>query len=253
MKKIIALDLDETLLDSSRLISEHTLNVLNKCKQAGYIIVISSTRGYGSCKEIAKQINADYVCCQSGNMIVDSLGNINYKHGFTKQELVQLLSLAKKYTQNIIIDSNTNLYGGINDEFCKSWKVIYKDLDDLVDFDAYKVCIYCEKEYQKILEDYCKNHNYVCRIMRTAPVLLITPSNSDKFYALEKLMLKLKTNTDNLFVFGDDNSDLLSIKKAKFGVAMANARQEVKYNAKFVTKSNDEDGVAFYLENKLHI
>lgn len=251
MKKIIALDLDETLLDSNKLISKYTLNILNKCKQAGYIIVISSTSGYGSCIEIAKQINADYVCCQSGNMIVDNLGNIIYKHGFTNQELVKLLSFVKEYTKNIIIDSDTNLFGGINDNFCKSWKVIYKNLDELVDLDAYKVCIYCKKQYQKILEKYCKNHNYVYQMMRTDPVLLITPSNSDKFYALEKLMVKLKTNTDNLYVFGDDNSDLLSIKKAKFGIAMANARQEVKNNAKFMTKSNNEDGVAFYLENNI--
>ena len=249
MKKIIALDLDETLLNSNRILSEHTLKVLKECKKAGYILVISSTRGYGSCKEIADIISADYICCQSGNMIVDNFGNIIYKNGFTKVELAQFLNLAKKYTKNIIVDSDTNLYGGIDDDFCKSWKVIHKDIKDLVDLDVYKICVYYEKDYQKILEDYCKNQNYICRVMRTRPYLLITPSNSDKFYALEKLIERLKTNLDNLFVFGDDNSDLLSIQKAKYGVAVANARQEVLDCSKFITKSNDEDGVACFLES----
>lgn len=251
MKKIIALDLDETLLNSNKLLSEHTLEVLKKCKEAGYVLAISSTRGYGSCKEIAGIINADYICCQSGNMIVDSNGKIIYKHVFPKNDIADFINLAREYTKNIIIDSNTNLYGGIDDDFCKSWKVIYKDMKDLVDLDAYKICVYYEKDYQKVLEDYCKDHNYVCRVMRTDPYLLITPSYSDKFYALEKLMQILKTNTDNLFVFGDDNSDLLSIKKAKHGVAVANARKEVLDSASFITKSNDEDGVACFLESNL--
>ena len=251
MHKIIALDLDETLLDSRKTLSEYTLEVLNKCKANGYILAISSTRGYGACKDIAEKINADYICCQSGNMIVDAFGSIIYKHGFANEELEQFLNLAKKYTKNIIIDSNTNLYGGINDDFCKKWKVIYKDTEDLIDLDAYKICVYYENGYQKILEDYCKEHNYVCRVMRTDPYLFITPADSDKFYALEKLIEILKTDLDHLFVFGDDNSDLLSIQKAKYGVAVANARPEVLDGAKYVTKSNDEDGVACFLESNL--
>ena len=51
-----------------------------------------------------------------------------------------------------------------------------------------------------------------------------------------------------LVVFGDDSSDKLSIKMAGFGVAVSNARPEVLDVAKYVTESNDEDGVASFLE-----
>ena len=85
MKKyIVALDLDETLLDSNMNISSYTLNTLKRCKEKDMVIAISSTRGYGSCKNIAEEIYADYCCVQSGNSIVDKAGNIIYSNAFLK-------------------------------------------------------------------------------------------------------------------------------------------------------------------------
>ena len=251
MKYIIALDLDETLLNSKGEVSQFSQEVLKRFKENGCIIAISSTRGYGSCKKIAKIISADYVCCQSGNMIVDKVGNIVYKNGFSKQEIKDLIDLSKKFTKAIVVDSDTNLYGGLNDDFAKSWGVIHQDVDSLANLDVYKFCVYFEPEYRKIIEEYCKQHGYVCREMKSDPYLLITPANSDKFYALEHLIKLTNLDLEHLVVFGDDNSDSLSIKKAKYGVAMANAREEVKSNAKYVTKSNNEDGVAYFLERNL--
>lgn len=251
MKYIIALDLDETLLNSDLELSLHTKEVLKKCKDKGFVLVISSTRGYGSCKEIAKSICADYVCCHSGNMIVDERGNIIFKNAFKEDEVEEFINMAKKYTNNIIVDSDSNLFGGIDDEGARSWGVIPADIDSLSKMNVYKLSAYYESEYQKDIEEYCKEHNYVCRVMRTGPYLLVTPQNSDKFYALEKLIEIIQTDLNHLIVFGDDNSDLLSIEKAKFGVAVANARQKVLDVAKFVTKSNDEDGVAKFLEENI--
>ena len=69
-KFIIAVDLDETLLNDNKVVSQRNKDAIKKCKDMGYIVAISSTRGYGSCEKIAKEISADFVCCHSGNMIV---------------------------------------------------------------------------------------------------------------------------------------------------------------------------------------
>jgi len=128
---IIALDLDETLLDSNGQISETTLKTLLKCKELGFNIAISSTRGYGTCTKFAEAISADYVCCQAGNMIVDKDKNIIYEHPFSKKELSDFIDHFSKYTNDFIIDSDSYLYGGLDDDFAHSWGVIYKNTEEV--------------------------------------------------------------------------------------------------------------------------
>ena len=253
MNYVIAIDLDETLLDSKKKVSQFTIDILKEYKDKGNIVVVSSARGYGSCKDVAQLISADYVCCQSGNMIVDNKGNVIYENGFPKDELGRFLDLARKNTNNIVVDSDTNLYGGIDDDFARSWGIIHCETEELYSKKVYKMCVFYDDSYKQVLENYCKEHNYVCREMRGMNFLLITPPNSDKFYALEKLLPIVNSNLEHLIVFGDDTSDLLSIEKAKYGVAVANAKEAVLKVAKQITKSNDEDGVAYYLKNMFHI
>ena len=249
LQYIIAVDLDETLLNSQREVTNYTIDVLKEFKKRGFLIAISSTRGYSSCKKIAKQINADYVCCQSGNMIVDKAGNVIYKNGFSQQEVTHFIETFKPYTNEFYIDSDNYLYSSINSEFSKSWGAKYCQLEDLSKISAYKMCIVYEPHYIHKIQEYCQEKGYVYREMRTDPLMLITPANSDKFYALEKLINILNTDLNHLIVFGDDNSDTLSIQKAKYGVAVQNARPEVLSQAKFVAKSNNQDGVAHFLQD----
>jgi Cof subfamily protein (haloacid dehalogenase superfamily) len=251
---IIVLDLDETLLTSNKNITPNTLNTLSRCKEKGFNIAISSTRGYGSCINVANLIDADYICCQAGNMIVDKNKNILYKHPFSTQDISDFIDYFSKYTNNFIIDSDTALYGGVDDDFSHSWGVIYKTNEELKKLPSYKICAYYEPHYKQEMIDYCKKHNFVCIEMRGNDfIMLITPANSDKYYALEQLINILNTDHSKLVVFGDDTSDLLSIQKAGYGVAMANSRQIVLEKAKYITLSNDEDGVAHFLNKTFEI
>ena len=247
---IIAIDLDETLLNSDGIVTDFTLKVLKECKKQNCILVISSARGYGSCKDTASLIDADFVCCQAGNMIADNQGNVIYHHGFSKTAVAEFIEEFRKYVDYFVIDSDMNLYGGDDGEFAKSWNVQYCTTEELLDKTAYKICVPYQNYFKDEIVEFCKAKGYVCREMRGGEMLLITPAGSDKFYALEKLLEILNSDTNHLIVFGDDTSDMLSIQKAGFGVAMENSREEVKKNAEILTCSNDEDGVAKYLVEK---
>ncbi len=254
MKYIIALDLDETLLKDDKTLSERNKLAIAKCKEMGAIITISSTRGYGSCEEIAKEISADYVCCHSGNMIVDvSNENIVYKKGFNKSELTSMINTFSHFTKNIIVDSVKNLYGGIGDETAKYWGVLPLPLDKIPNKEIFKMCVWYDNSFRKNIEQYCNTHNFICRPMRGAPFMLITPQDSDKFYALEHLAKLLNIKLENVIVFGDDDSDSLSIQKVGIGVAMANSNERVLKIAKNITSTNNNDGVAEFLENMFSI
>ncbi len=252
-KYIVAMDLDETLLNSDGKVSELTINTLKAAKELNCVLSISTARGLGSCIDIAKQIDADYVCCQAGNMIADKNGNVIYKNGFSREQVLEFIETFSKFSKYFIVDSDMYLYGGDDSDFARSWNVVYCETNELLDKNAYKLCLPFEDYFKDEIIQFCDQRGYVCRQMRNENIMLITPGGSDKFYALEKLLEILDVDLSHLIVFGDDTSDMLSIQNAGFGVAMDNSREVVKENAKIVTSSNDDDGVAKFLIEKLEM
>ena len=74
------------------------------------------------------------------------------------------------------------------------------------------------------------------------------PKGIDKAQSLDKLLKSLGYTKEELICCGDGFNDLSMIQYAGLGVAMANAQDKVKEAADFITKSNDEDGVAYVIE-----
>ena len=82
-------------------------------------------------------------------------------------------------------------------------------------------------------------------IFRSEPFFLeMMPQYIDKAYSLGILLDALKTDRTHMICCGDGFNDRSMIQMAGLGVAMANAQEEVKEVADFITGSNDEDGVA---------
>ena len=67
---IIALDLDGTLLNDQKQISEYDKLVLKKCQEKGHKIVINTTRNYLRTVRYQEEINADYINCFNGNLVI---------------------------------------------------------------------------------------------------------------------------------------------------------------------------------------
>ena len=78
--------------------------------------------------------------------------------------------------------------------------------------------------------------------------LAINPKDINKFVGIQSLCKKLNIDTKNVIFFGDSTNDLMAIKNVGVGVAMGNALDIVKENAKEVTLSNEENGIAVFLE-----
>ena len=84
---------------------------------------------------------------------------------------------------------------------------------------------------------------------RSAPFFVeIVPKGIDKAQSLLRLLSHLGLTTDSLVSFGDGYNDLSMLRLSAYGVAMANAAPEVRETAAFVTLSNDNDGIAHFLE-----
>ena len=83
--------------------------------------------------------------------------------------------------------------------------------------------------------------------------LEIFPAGATKGEALEAICKKLGIYPEETMAFGDQELDIPMLKKAGTSIAMGNAIPEVKELADFVTKSNNEEGIAFALEHYLNL
>ena len=99
-----------------------------------------------------------------------------------------------------------------------------------------------EKEMQEALKG-------KAGVFRSEPFFLeIVPKDVDKAYGLDVLLGKLGMGREELLAFGDGYNDISMLQMAGMGVAMGNAEEEIKKAADFVTRSNEDDGVAYAIE-----
>ena len=70
------------------------------------------------------------------------------------------------------------------------------------------------------------------------------PKNVNKASAIKKITEKLNLNMDQVMAFGDAQNDIEMLKQVKIGVAMENGHESVKEAADYITKTNNEAGVA---------
>ena len=250
---LIALDVDETLLRSDHTISNFTLKTLKKCQKKDIKIALNTVRGYDSAMKIAKQINADYINAERGNLILDRNDNIIYKRPFNKKLQAKIINFFLKHTDKVYVGTIKKFFGKVYDKnFAQKWNIIDYDIKELINEDLYKMTVYVDDEYLKnVFNKFCDDNHLTYYYMRTAPYLIISPENSDKWFGLKKLIDKLNINHDELYVFGDDTTDLMSLKQAKHGIAMSNSKPELLKEIQTICPSNDDDGVARYIEENI--
>lgn len=76
----------------------------------------------------------------------------------------------------------------------------------------------------------------------------VLPKEISKYSAIEKILNKDGLQIDYVLAFGDDENDIELIQKSGIGIAMGNALSDVKKVANFITKSNNDNGVAYVLK-----
>lgn len=265
--KLFVFDVDGTLLnDFSDTLEQETIDALNDILAKGYAIAIASGRPYIGIKKFLSKINdgLKFCICANGTEVTDMDGNTLYINSIKAIDYYGFYNRHKELLNN----PDTNIY-------CYSHRGIafYKDgfwidmeskcNDGLPKFDLKLHPFKDEHDILKIMvasneieskriedEDITQLEKDKYSIVRSAPYFIeFMKKGADKSrgVAFLKDYLKIKNNND-VYTFGDSGNDILMIKKFN-GIAMGNAIEEVKENAKFITKSCSENGVCYALKN----
>lgn len=257
MKKMLLFDLDGTLLKSDKSISKDTLAILSKCKDCGYIIGISTSRSEQNCFSIFKQFNPD-VLITSGGALVKKDNKYLYKAVFTPERTNAIIEEVRKicgYDCEITVDTTEQHFWNYKTDpkiLDKSWgDSVWTDYNDFYE-EALKICVEIfDDNKAKILKENLLDCD--CIRFSDGEWYKFTKKGVTKENAIKIVCNSYKIGFEDVIAFGDDYADIEMLKIAGVGVAMGNAIKEVKEIADIVIESNDNDGIAKYLEKIMEL
>ena len=265
-KKLIAVDVDGTLVNSQKIITEKTKLCLKKAIKEGHKLIIVSGRQTEGLFELADELDlgasGGLLSAYNGGMIYDyGKKKVLVEHKLDKKLAEEILSFSKNlklelmipYGPYIITDKKDNPYAEREAKILNVKATVREDIYDKLDFSPNKILFAQDEdkidgEVKKLKEKFGESTEQV-KSARFYYELM--PKGLSKGQSLLEAAEILKIPREDILAFGDEMNDLSMIEAAGTSVAMGNAIKLVKEKADFVTLSNDEDGIAYYLENYL--
>lgn len=258
--KLVAIDLDDTLLPDDLTISPRVKEILQKVRDRGVIITLATGRMYRSTLPYAQQLAIEVpLITYHGALIKNSLSGETLCHyPVPLDKAREIISLVKEdFSFHINAYVEDNLYvEGISQEaegYAKLAGVPLYKVGNLLEFlhrePTKLVLIASEQQLDALAIRLKEIYSGALYITKSKPNYLeILNVKANKGQALDTLAKLLKINQREIMAFGDSYNDLEMLRYAGTAVVMGNAREEIKEEADYVTLSNNEDGVADALE-----
>lgn len=269
----IVLDIDGTLLNDHKEITEKTRNSLVAAQQNGTKLILASGRPTTGMVKYVEQLEMDkyhgMLVSYNGAKVVDCTDYDElFNQAMSINEGKAVLEHMKNFDVKVMIDKGEYLY--VNDVYdCYvnlkgekfniieyesrggNFKLCEKaDLADFLDYRISKILTagdpdYLQAHYQEMMAPFKDSLNCVF----TADVYFeFTAKGIDKAKALDTVLKPMGINSEKLVAFGDGHNDISMVNYAGIGVAMGNAVTALKEAADTLTLSNNEDGIAQTLE-----
>lgn len=256
--QILVLDLDGTLTNSKKEITEPTKQALIDIQEKGKKVVLASGRPTPGILPLAKELHLEkygsYILSFNGAKIIDCRSKELLYNRTIPQEVIQpIYEMLRNYDMDLLTYTDTHILSGMRtNQFTELESRINQmpivQTDDFlseITFPINKLLGTGNKDtIAKALETIKSRFHSQLNIYLSEPFFLeIMPQRIDKAHSLQKLLNSIGLTADSMICCGDGYNDLTMIEYAGLGVAMENAQPLVKESADYITKSNDEDGV----------
>ncbi|MCB2293669.1 HAD family hydrolase [Clostridium algoriphilum] len=261
-------DMDGTLFNSSDVISKENETALKKLQQSGLEVIIASGRVDLMLKPFIKQLDLKgYVISCNGGLIRDiETGNILYSKVMDKISVRKIITYCIEYnihfliyTTDVVFSNKNNpraaKFENLNKMLPNNLQVPIKYVDNKIienidDINAIKILLVCsDHEHVKSLEEHFSSFDDLTALSSMGGLLDIMASNISKGRALKILSEKLDVDLTKVIAFGDNYNDIDMFQRVGMPIAMGNSVEELKTYAKYITRSNDESGIAYAINN----
>ena len=270
--RLIAFDLDGTLLDSDKRLSEENAAALARAAERGVEIVPATGRFYRGMPQLIRDLPyVRYVISINGADVYDVLGQKTVcGSGIPWQRAVAVME--KLDTLPVIYDCYQNGWGWMTQRFYDQAQQYAANVHSLemirtlrTPVPELKACLTARAADVQKIQIFFRDMDLRAEALRTLPQafpdLVVTTSivnnieinsrEATKGNALKKLAAYLGIPLNETMAFGDDRNDITMLQAAGVGVAMGNAGEEVKRAADYVTDDCNSSGVAHAMKHFL--
>lgn len=266
--KLIAIDIDGTLIDSNRQIVPEVATALQKAKAQGVKIVLCTGRPITGVSNFLKELDIsgpdNYVITYNGSLVETADGKTLVRHSLTYDDFLYIEMMSRKLDIPLhthlanpprLVCTNRNIPKySVFEAFLVNIPLLYRAPEEITPDESIIKMMYIdeapnlERALANLPADFYEK--YTC--VRSEKFFFeILNKNASKGQALLDLAAHLGLDVSDTMAIGDNENDLSMIEAAGIGVAMGNAVQIVKDSANFITKTNNEAGVAFAINEKV--
>ena len=260
--KLIATDIDDTLLNRKKELSPANRKALMKAQDNGYILAVASGRLPYGVRPYAEALDVPghggYYMGFNGGAILNSRGEIisaGYLDSKYIKPVYDILRPTNATTMvhkgdTIYADNKVNAYTHIESDVIGLPLNVVDDLPSFIDWELPKFLISGEPDELKEIESRLKAAlgNEVDIYLSMPWFLEVMPKGINKGTGLRAICADAGIDISQAIAFGDSFNDIFMIRDAGLGIAMGNAEEEVKQAADMVTDDCDSDGIATALE-----
>lgn len=255
--KLIALDLDGTLLNSALKLSDGNAQALRAAVERGFHVVLATSRWYELALRTASRLGIRTpVIASNGAIVKRPADGKELLHLYLDGELArEVVTLAddSRWEMFTTIGSTTFMQmrpGVIPEKLPAGLKVAERQSDHLSDSRPTSVLVFGDEAVREIESRFMTKYADRARFSLNRPVglphyVVLTNSQAEKANGLEVVCRELGVSADETIAMGDSESDLGMLRYAGLGIAMANSPDEVRRASLHIAPSNDEDGVAW--------
>ena len=261
MIKLITIDVDGTLVTPLKRLTKKNIIEIDRSRDLGVHIALASGRPFHSMERYIKKLGlmqeGHFSVCQNGSYIVDNATKEPIAGAFqTVDDLARLDKIMESFDVEVSAMDHTGFYTRHRNPsfYTKSSSFInklslipvnYEDFPKDMHFGRFLI-LGSAKSIREVLANMPKEviDNYYA--VQTAPFQIeVMNKTANKGHAVRQMAQKLGITADEIMSIGNEKNDIPMLEQTGFPVAMANAVDELKTHAKFITKSNLQSGVGY--------
>lgn len=272
MIKMVSMDLDETLLNTEKVITKSFESFVKKLKSNNIIPVVATGREYYSAhKFVGNNVDIDLIC-NNGNVIRDNLtGKVHYVNPISDEDLKRVMAF----------DDNDEVYTSLHIQRDDGIDLVYKKknfkkfegtyvdafrgrnlaLDDFENLEGNPLSIVFAGSHDNLValrnrmrDEISDRFNFHIMKIRREPkwMLEVLQKSGDKFYGVKKYAEIRGIDLKNVAAIGDDSNDVMLIENVGLGIAMKNGVERLRERADVVSDyDNNSDGAVKILDKVL--
>ena len=260
--RLVALDLDDTLLTDGLIITPRTKEAIEAARRQGVAVTIATGRVFESALPYAKELDIDIpLITFQGAMVVAPDGRVLSHQPMDRAVSVEILDFLLSFGYNVTLYMKEMLYieaaSATTDRYRARIRINFNVVPSLREMLAGRaegvtkfVLIADEKQITEALAEFDKRFGGRAQAVPSKPTFLeISRPDTGKGVALAALAKDMGIGMQQVMAIGDSPNDLDMIIGAGWGVCMANGAEAVKAKARWITASNNDEGVAIAIES----